>query len=110
MPRCTQRLRYWQTPPTYSTAIYDNNAPGYVALAQAIENLLHSRDHLAPAPIAAAKQDQARPGRPGKGKQPRIIEIGGDHRSSILPCACQDVRLGGVIQTQAGDVNRAVSS
>src|SRR4029077_17956024 len=96
------RLSYRQTSSTYASAIYNYNAPCYVALAQAIEHVLHPRDHVRLAPIAPTKEDQARSIRPGKGKQPRIIQIGGDHGAFILRRACQDFRIGSTIQTQGG--------
>jgi len=100
---------YRQAPSTHPSAIYDNNAPRHLALAHDVKNLLQPRGHIERAPVTATKQDQAWSFRSGKSEQPWIVQIGGNHRSGILPSICQDFGIRGAIETHGGGVNGVVS-
>jgi hypothetical protein len=70
-----------QTPAANAIAIYDQDAPRNVLVTQPRNDIVHALDCFSLAPIAPAKQDQARSGRAGTGKKARIIEISGNDRA-----------------------------
>jgi hypothetical protein len=53
--RCLAAVRLSVSGATHPSAICDNNAPRYLALAHDVKNLLHSRAHIGLAPVTATK-------------------------------------------------------
>src|SRR5215475_6081124 len=92
-----------------ASAIDNNNAPGDRVFADHVEDLPHPGDYIRPAPVTAAKQDQAWSFGSSKSQQSWVIQIGGNDGSRILARTGQDVGIRRAVETYGRGVNGIVS-
>ena len=72
-----------QTASPHTEMIDYKDAASNIVFRQRCKNFRHPRDHRRVAPIALAKQDDARFRGLGEREQARVVEIGSDDRSSL---------------------------
>ena len=94
-----------QTASAYAEMIHDNDALGNVRFSQCGKNFAHTRDYGGFAPVAIAKQNQARLGGLSEREQARVVEINGDDGSRLLLRPGHDRDIGCTRKPQVGGMH-----